>query len=170
MSDQVTSINLSVKPTEVGFHILAINAGVAKGHDIEFTPEVLKSSLGLWNSVPCMLDHPGLFDNPSVRDLAGSLRDPVWDDTEKGITVSLKPGGPAGEVLMKLREAAKSDPAIMSTVGFSAVLRASVKANGKVERILQVSSVDCASTQRGEVVSFPPFNQIKEIEPCQMKP
>ena len=77
--------NLQTKPTEHGFSVLAINAGVAKGHDIEFTSEVLKDSLSLWNAVPCMLDHPGFLDNPSVRDLAGSLHLPVWDELEQGI-------------------------------------------------------------------------------------
>ena len=136
-------ISLKAKATDTGFEIVAINAGVAKGHDIEFTSDVLKGSMSLWDNVPCMLDHPGFFEGPSVRDLAGALHMPTWNDSEKGIQANLIPGGPASEVLAKLREAAKTDPAIMSTVGFSAVLRVTTKSDGKVDRILNVSSVDC---------------------------
>ena len=116
---------------------------MAKGHDIEFTADVLRGSLSLWDNLPCMLDHPGFFEGPSVRNLAGALHQPAWNDSEKGITANLIPSGPAGEVLAQLREAAKTDPAIMSTVGFSAVLRVTTKSDGKVDRILNISSVDC---------------------------
>ncbi len=143
MSDNPIIISLKAQPTEEGFNILAINAGVARGHNIEFTPSVLKESVGLWDAVPCMLDHPGFFEGPSVRDLAGSLHEPAWNEAEKGIQASLIPSGPAAQVIVQLREAAKTDPAIMSTVGFSAVLRVTTKADGKVDRILNISSVDC---------------------------
>jgi hypothetical protein len=137
------TLSLKAQPTETGFTILAINAGVAKGHDIEFTPDVLKTSLSLWDSVPCMLDHPGFFEGPSVRDLAGALHSPEWSEAEQGIQATLTPRGPAASVLASLREAAKSDPAIMATIGFSAVLRVTTKADGKVNQILNISSVDC---------------------------
>ncbi len=143
MPDKPIVLSLKAQPTEQGFNILAINAGVAKGHDIEFTPAVLKESLSLWDAVPCMLDHPGFFEGPSVRDLAGSLHEPAWNESEKGIQASLVPTGPAAEVIVQLREAARTDPAIMSTVGFSAVLRVTTKSDGKVAKILNISSVDC---------------------------
>jgi len=143
MPDHPITISLKAKATDTGFSIVAINAGVAKGHGIEFTPASLQASLSLWDSVPCMLDHPGFFEGPSVRDLAGALHDPKWSDTDQGIQANLIPGGPAAAVLSQLREAAKADPAIMSTVGFSAVLRVTTRPDGKVERILNVSSVDC---------------------------
>lgn len=136
-------LSLKAKPTDTGFSIIAINAGVAKGHDIEFTSDVLKSSMSLWDNVPCMLDHPGFFEGPSVRDLAGALHLPIWSEAEKGIQATLNPSGPAGSVLSSLREAAHSDPAIMGTIGFSAVLRVTTKSDGKVNQILSVSSVDC---------------------------
>ncbi len=98
MSDKPFVISLKAQPAEQGFDILAINTGVAKGHAIEFTPAVLKESVGLWDAVPCMLDHPGFFEGPSVRDLAGSLHDPVWNETEKGIQASLIPGGPQPQI------------------------------------------------------------------------
>ena len=94
MPDQETIISLQANPTDKGFSILAINAGVAKGHDIEFSAQVLKESLPLWDSVPCMLDHPGLFEGPSVRDLAGSLHDPSWNENKQGIQANLTPAGP----------------------------------------------------------------------------
>jgi predicted alpha/beta-hydrolase family hydrolase len=141
----VTDIKMSLSaiPQEEGFEMLAINAGIAKGHDIEFTPEVLKESVALWNNVPCMLDHPGLFQGPSVRDLAGTLHDPAWDDENQGIKARLSPVGPAAEVLQALRQAAKSNPAIMEAVGFSAVLNISANSGNKVTRIHHVASVDC---------------------------
>lgn len=138
-----TTLQLHADPGDDGFEILAIDAGVAKGHEIEFPPQVLKDSLSLWENVPCMLDHPGVFAGPSVRDLAGSLHAAAWDAELQGITARLIPRGPGAHVLASLREAARSDPALMQTVGFSAVLRISSRTDGKVERILNVSSVDC---------------------------
>jgi len=143
MTDKTILLKLSTKPTDKGFTILAITAGVAKGHNLDFSAEVLKESLSLWDAVPCMLDHPAFFEGPSVRDLAGALHDPTWNEADTGIQANLTPGGPAADVLSKLHAAAKSDPAIMSTVGFSAVLKLTYKSDSKVERILSVSSVDC---------------------------
>jgi hypothetical protein len=137
------TLQLSAKAAGDDFEMLAINAGVAKGHDLDFSTAVLKESLSLWDNVPCMLDHPGFLDFPSVRDLAGSLHHPTWNEANQGIQAKLTPAGPAAEVLIRLREAAKENPAIMSAVGFSAVLRVKYKSDGKVETINTVSSVDC---------------------------
>jgi hypothetical protein len=142
MKDQI-KIQLSARQVDDGFDMLAINAGVAKGHNLNFSAAVLKDSLPLWGNVPCMLDHPGLFDNPSVRDLAGSLTNPTWNETDQGIQARLTPDGPAADVLMRLRDAAKSNPTIMNAVGFSAVLNVKYKSDGEVQSINSVSSVDC---------------------------
>jgi hypothetical protein len=144
-----TQLSLQAKPTDSGFAILAINAGIARGHDLEFSPEVLKESLALWDSVPCMLDHPGFLQGPSVRNLAGSLHDPAWNESSQGIQATLSPGGPGAEVLAALRAAAFEDMAIMSAVGFSAVVRLQTArpagAGGvrPIAKINQVLSVDC---------------------------
>ena len=129
------TLQLTAKATGDDFEMLAINAGVAKGHDLDFSAAVLKESISLWDNVPCMLDHPGFLDFPSVRDLAGSLHHPTWNKANQGIQAKLTPAGPAAEVLIRLREAAKENPAIMSAVGFSAVLRVKYKSDGKVETI-----------------------------------
>ena len=73
----------------------------------------LKSSLSLWDNVPCMLDHPGFFEGPSVRDLAGALHDPEWNEAEKGIQANLIASGPAASIITALQAASKADPAIM---------------------------------------------------------
>ena len=142
MTDKLT-LQLTAKAAGDGFEMLAINAGLAKGHNLDFSAAVLKESIDLWGNVPCMLDHPGFLEGPSVRDLAGSLHDPTWNEADQGIHARLLPAGPAAEVLMRLRDAARSDPAIMSAVGFSAVLNVKYTSDGKVQSINSVSSVDC---------------------------
>jgi len=167
MKDNEISLQLQAKPTETGFQILAINAGVAKGHNLDFSAAVLKESLKLWNNLPCFLDHPGFFEGPSVRDLAGALHDPTWNEVSQGIQANLVPAGPSGEVLSRLRETAKSDPAIMSAIGFSAVLNVKYESHGnveamqtspdKVETINSVASVDCVinPARGGRFLSVP---------------
>jgi hypothetical protein len=117
-----TQLSLQAKPTDSGFAILAINAGIARGHDLEFSPEVLKESLALWDSVPCMLDHPGFLQGPSVRNLAGSLHDPAWNESSQGIQATLSPGGPGAEVLAALRAAACVPPNACGCVSKTLIL------------------------------------------------
>lgn len=136
------TIQLSAIPTDTGFDILAISEGVAKGHDLKFSADVLKRSLPLWDKVPVCLDHPNWLTGPSIRNFAGSLNNPSWDETEKGIRLTLLPGGPAAPDLVSLRDAARSDPAIAQAIGFSAVLQLVAKRNGDVESITRIFGVD----------------------------
>ena len=51
--DTVTvSLKLQTAPTDTGFDILPINAGVAKGHGLTFSAAVLMDSLPLWDGLP----------------------------------------------------------------------------------------------------------------------
>jgi hypothetical protein len=130
-----------IRPTDTGFDILPINAGEAKGHGISFSAAVLRSSLPLWDGLPCFLDHD-YTGNQSVRNLAGALHSPSWNEVEQGIQASLVPGGPGAGDLQALRLAARSDPALMAAVGFSAHLYV-IQKDGLVTQITKVNSVDC---------------------------
>jgi hypothetical protein len=136
------SIQLSATPTDEGFDILAINAGEAKGHGISFSREVLMQSVDMIDRLPVFIDHAGLGNAPSVRDLAGTLQTPSWNEAEQGIQAKLRASGPAAEILLALREAAKSDIAIMQTVGFSMVVNVKLNKQGQVTKIVHVKSVD----------------------------
>jgi hypothetical protein len=135
------SLRLQAQATEAGFDILPINAGEAKGHGITFSAAVLKASLPLWDGLPCFLDHD-YTGSQSVKNLAGALHLPTWNEAEQGIQAKLVPGGPGAENLQALRLAARTDPALMNAVGFSAHLFV-VHKDGQVQRITKVNSVDC---------------------------
>jgi hypothetical protein len=140
MSD--ITLQLSATATNEGFDILAINAGEAKGHGISFSRDVLMQSVNMIDALPVFIDHAGLGNSPSVRDLAGTLQTPSWNEAEQGIQAKLKASGPAADVLLALREAAKTDPAIMKAVGFSMVVNVSLNKQGQVLKIVRVKSVD----------------------------
>jgi hypothetical protein len=136
-----TMLQLQVSPAGSGFDILVINAGKAKGHNLSFDAQVLKDSVSLWANLPCFLDHD-YSGSQSVRHLAGALHDPAWNEQEQGVQARLLPGGPGAQALTELHLAAKSDPAIMSAIGFSAHLYI-LQENGIVKRITKAQSVDC---------------------------
>ena len=136
-----TSLRLQAQATSTGFAILPINAGEAKGHGITFSAAVLKESLPLWDGLPCFLDHD-YTGSQSVKNLAGALHLPTWNEQEQGIQATLLPGGPGAANLQALRLAAQADPALMAAVGFSAHLFVITK-DGQVQRITKVNSVDC---------------------------
>ena len=141
----MTELKFELKaiPTDVGFDILAISEGLAKGHDIIFGREVLNSAMPLYDGVPVFIDHPGFLSNgPSVRDLAGTLHTVSWNETEKGIQAKLTPAGPAKQVLLDVRTDAKTNPDIMKAVGFSTVLNVKLNEKREVVKIVKVRSVD----------------------------
>lgn len=140
-ADQAITVKLRAKATETGFDVLPISAGIAAGWGLDFSAAVLKESLRLWEGLPCFLDHD-YTGQSSVRNLAGALHGPVWNEFEAGIQSSLVPGGPGAADLQSLRAAALSDPAIMAAIGFSAHLFAQQE-GGVVTRITKVVSVDC---------------------------
>lgn len=135
-------LKATVKATESGFYILAINEGEAKGHGIRFSASVLQAAIPLYEGKPVFIDHAGMFESPSVRDLAGTLSGATWDAENKGIRATITPAGPSKDTLVSLREAAKNTPAIMEAVGFSTVLSVQLDRDSNVTRIVSVKSVD----------------------------
>jgi hypothetical protein len=136
------TLKLTATATDNGFSILAINEGEAKGHGITFSKAVLQEAMPLYESKPVFIDHAGMFDSPSVRNLAGTLHNVRWNNTEGGIEAALTPAGPAADVLLSIRDSAKTNPAIMQAVGFSTVLRVQLERDGNVKKIVHVKSVD----------------------------
>jgi len=121
---------------EKGYEIVTITEGTGNGW--VFTSDVLKESLALWDGVECFVDHD--LNARSVRDIAGVIRDPQWDENEKAIKARLKPMGPSAGLL---REVGKElvEGGENARIGFSADLIFSGK-NKKVDRIVKVNSVD----------------------------
>ncbi len=138
MSDETIQerLLLSSSPQGGKFEILAISAGAGNGWD--FPAEVLRESLALWDGRECYLDH-SLWGH-SVRDLAGVLHSPVWDDARQGIRLTLKAVGPGGPILNQLAQAALNSD-VRPDVGFSADILFSASGR-RVSKILRVLSVD----------------------------
>ncbi|NLC30299.1 MAG: hypothetical protein GX773_07550 [Chloroflexi bacterium] len=96
MTEKRQHLALEVTPAGSGrFEILAITAGAANGW--QFPAQVLRESLDMWDGVNCFLDHS--LKERSVRDIAGVLRKPVWDEETQGVRAELSAFGPSAEVL-----------------------------------------------------------------------
>ncbi len=139
MTERRQRLALEVSPIDSGrFEILAITAGAANGW--EFPAQVLRESLGLWDGVNCFVDHS--LKARSVRDIAGVLRKPVWDESSQGVRAELSAFGPSAEVLKNIgRQVLEESDEAAVKVGFSADVLFQGKA-GKVEKILRIYSVD----------------------------
>ena len=81
------------------FEILAITAG--KGNGWEFGAAVLQNSVPLWDMTECFLDHD--LKTRSVKDLAGVLSSPAWDESKRGIRATLRAVGACGGATQDLR-------------------------------------------------------------------
>lgn len=138
MPEQI-HLNLSrAEVTPAGqFEILAITAGLGNGW--EFGEEALRASLNLWQGAECFIDHA--YWNHSIRDLAGVCINPEWDAEHKGVKLTLKALGPAGQLLNELGRQLLAESGPAPNVGFSADVVFSA-ANRKVESILRVNSLD----------------------------
>ena len=137
-SENRITLNVTSKVDEAGkFEILAITAGSGNGWD--FPADVLQQSLELWDGAECYIDHA--FWGHSVRDLAGVLFAPAWDDSEQGISCKLKAIGPSAKLLDELGRQVLAEEGPKPAVGFSADI--GFTATGKqVKSILRVYSVD----------------------------
>ena len=82
-----------------GFEILCITAGVGNGW--EFSADVLRAAVPLFDGVQCFIDHLPLdsADGHSVRDVAGLISDPIFDEEAQGIKARLTRFGPSAELL-----------------------------------------------------------------------
>ena len=123
-----------------GFEILCMTAGTGNGWN--FSPEVLRAAVPLFDGVQCFVDHLPLdsMDGHSVRDIAGLITDPVFDDAAQGIKARLTPFGPSAELLKEMCNeilAAGMD----TKVGFSADLGFNNEGSDVTE-IVKIYSVD----------------------------
>ncbi|MDO9546629.1 MAG: hypothetical protein Q7J07_07765 [Pelolinea sp.] len=119
------------------FEILAITAG--DGNGWEFSADILKQSLSLWDNAQTFVDHH--WFGHSVHDLAGVCFDPEWDETAQGIKLTLRPVGPAAPILSEIGRQMLAEDQPKPDLGFSADLI--FTANGKeVKEVLRVFSVD----------------------------
>lgn len=124
-------------PTPSGeYQILAITSGLGNGW--HFPPAVLQSSLPLWDGVHCFLDHA--LTQRSVRDIAGILINPSFDEDSQGIRAKLQPFGPGADLLASLASVL-IPPQKDYHIGFSADL-SFLGTNHTVKEIVKVHSVD----------------------------
>ena len=124
-------------PTPSGeYEILAITSGLGNGW--HFPPAVLQSSLPLWDGVHCFLDHA--LTQRSVRDIAGILINPSFDEDSQGIRAKLQPFGPGADLLASLASVL-IPPQKDYHIGFSADL-SFLGTNQTVKEIVKVHSVD----------------------------
>lgn len=119
--------------------IIAISAGSGNGWD--FSTDVLRESLPLWEGVECFIDHD--WKARSLRDLAGVCHDARWCDERMGVKLNLRPFGPAAALL---EEAASTMSALEGPaphIGFSAdlVFTAAGKSVSRIEKVLSVDLV-----------------------------
>lgn len=124
----------STQPNKI--EIAAITAG--SGNGWQFSAEVLRASLPLWEGVECFVDHA--WPPRSVRDLAGACSQPRWDDALQGIRLTVTPCGPSAAVLQDLAQVQNQVPS-QPRVGFSADL-VFCAVDDQVTRIEKVYSVD----------------------------
>jgi hypothetical protein len=138
IKEQHQHFEVSAAVTAAGsFEILAITAGVGNGW--EFPAETLRASLALWDNAQCFIEHE--WSGHSLRNLAGVLHAPAWDETTHGIKSQLKPVGPSAPLLVELGRQLLAEGQPHPNVGFSAdvIFNATGK---KVTTILRVLSVD----------------------------
>lgn len=127
--------------TSGGFEILCITAGTGNGW--EFSPEVLRAAVPLFDGVQCFIDHLPLDsdDGHSVRDVAGLISEPTYDETVQGIKAKLTPFGPSADLLRETCAEILAHEGTDTRIGFSADLSFSCEGN-VVTEILKIYSVD----------------------------
>ncbi|MBQ6519690.1 MAG: hypothetical protein IJI14_13290 [Anaerolineaceae bacterium] len=150
-----------------GFEILCITAG--EGNGWIFTPEVLRAAVPLFDGVQCFIDHLPLdsSDGHSVRDVAGLISEPVFDETCQGIKAKLTPFGPSAELL---RETCSEILACGTDtkIGFSADLGFNNDGN-VVTEIVKIYSVDLVvDPARGGAV-LRALNNIRQRDAARMR-
>lgn len=119
------------------YEILAITSGLGNGW--KFTSATLQRSLPLWDGLHCFLDHS--LNQRSIKDVAGILTNPVFDEEAQGIRAKLTPFGPGSELLNGLAPILTNADQKDYKVGFSADL-SFIGANQVVKEIVKVHSVD----------------------------
>ena len=108
--------------TSGGFEILCITAGTGNGW--EFSADVLRAAVPLFDGVQCFIDHLPLdsADGHSVRDVAGMISEPVFDEAAQGIKARLTPFGPSADLLRETCNEVLNMEGTDTKIGFSADL------------------------------------------------
>ena len=124
-----------------GFEILCITAGTGNGW--EFSPEVLQAAVPLFDGVQCFIDHLPLdsMDGHSVRDVAGIITEPVFDESAMGIKARLTPFGPSADLLRETCNEVLAMGGTDTKIGFSADLGFNCDGN-IVTEIVKIYSCD----------------------------
>jgi hypothetical protein len=122
------------------FEVDVITVGVGNG--FQFSEEVLRESLSLWDGATCFVDHGSWFGGRSVKDIAGVFSNPRWCEDSKGIRMDLSAIGPAGKLVEELGRQILAEE-IKPRVGFSAdvVFTAKGREVQKIMRVLEVCLV-----------------------------
>jgi hypothetical protein len=124
-----------------GFEIVCMTAGVGNGW--EFSADVLRAAVPLFDGVQCFIDHLPLdnMDGHSVRDVAGLLSNPVFDENMQGVVAKLTPFGPSAELLKQTLAEVLAVEGTDTKIGFSADL--AFNCDGSVvTEIMKIFSVD----------------------------
>jgi len=119
------------------FEILAITAG--EGNGWQFSAEVLKQSVPLWDGVESFIDHH--WFGHSVHDLAGVCHSPAWCEKRQGILLKLRGMGPGAGILREIGRQILAGEGSKPHIGFSADLVFTAQQQ-KVDQILRIFSVD----------------------------
>ena len=124
-----------------GFEIVCITAGTGNGW--EFSADVLRAAVPLFDGVQCFIDHIPMdsVDGHSVRDCAGLISNPVFDEELQGITAKLTPFGPSGDLLKETLAEILAAEGTDTKIGFSADLAFNCEGN-VVTEIVKIFSVD----------------------------
>jgi hypothetical protein len=119
------------------YRILAINSGTGNGW--QFSADVLRSSIPLWEGLHCYVDHHQQL--PSIRNLAGICHQPKWEEDRQGISLELHPMGPSSTLLKEVADEVLRQSDGEHGIGFSADIL--FQAEGRtVTRIVKVLSLD----------------------------
>ena len=124
-----------------GFEIVCMTAGVGNGW--EFSADVLRAAVPLFDGVQCFVDHLPLdsMDGHSVRDVAGLISDPTFDEGLQGIVARLTPFGPSADLLKETLQEILAVDGTDTKIGFSADLAFNCEGS-VVTEIIQIFSVD----------------------------
>ncbi len=137
----LTRVSLQATPQSNGeFEIVCISVG--QGNGWNFSADVLKNSVPLWNAIESFVDHMGwLEDHHSIRDLCGVVHSAEWDETQQGVRAKLRAIGPSGPLLIELGREVLNDHTAQPRIGFSADIGFTASGHD-VKQILRVFTLD----------------------------
>ena len=139
MKEERVTLGSQVKLSSDGqFYVILISEGNGNGY--EFSAEVLREAVSLFDGVECFVDH-ALWGH-SVRDLCGVFSEAKWDEAENGIASALRPTGPSADIVVELAKEMLSDEEYKPRVGFSADFLITVDVENQVTKVLKVYSTD----------------------------